>query len=157
MRKDLIAQLAAELNDKAEAALRAAVTELDTDKFVASVIGRLRQHQNNAIWKLLGLEDRWGKWEVDHCNGRSSPITQYLSSAVEPTVRDWVNQAVREVIETDGEVMRTQVLGALRKEIEDRYKRELRNSAVNAINTAAAEHGKAIAAKLLAEVTGEEA
>jgi hypothetical protein len=44
------------------------------------------------IAKILGFDNHWGEWEVDHCNGRSGNtfVGQYLTDTVKASVNDWL-------------------------------------------------------------------
>jgi hypothetical protein len=84
------------------------------------IVNDLNAQKRDVTLRLLGLDNRWGKWEVDHCNGRESPITKYLAAEAKETIRGWVNEAVQEVLTTElkSKVMKD-AKSALRKGIEE--------------------------------------
>lgn len=84
--KDAFVEVATERADRTEA-----------EAVIGEVIRDLEAQKRDVTMKLLGLDNRWGKWEVDHCNGRTSPITEYLASEGRDLVKAWVNEAVKEV------------------------------------------------------------
>lgn len=88
--KDAFVEVANERADRTEAAA-----------VLGEVIRDLEAQKRDVTMKLLGLDNRWGKWEVDHCNGRTSPITEYLASEGRDLVKSWVNEAVKEVFTAD--------------------------------------------------------
>ena len=103
-----------------DTALQEHVSELDLDSFTKALLVDLNKQKANVIWRLLGLDDSWGKWQVDHCNGRTSPITNYLTSASEGTIREWVNDAVAEIIAEERTKVQSKIKAALRKDFADR-------------------------------------
>lgn len=91
-----------EIADKMRAKFIVAATDVANDMVVdqvaESIISDLNTQKREVTLKLLGLDNRWGKWELDHCNGRESPITKYLAESAEATIKAWVNEAVAEVL-----------------------------------------------------------
>jgi|WetSurSiteA1Bulk_404760.scaffolds.fasta_scaffold11078_8 hypothetical protein len=78
------------------------------------------------ILKVLGLNDHWGKWEVDHCNGRSgnSTIGDYIKETAKDHVASWVKKAIGKLpsIPTDA-------VKSIRKDFVENVLRELYNIA----------------------------
>lgn len=91
-----------EIADKMRAKFIVAATDVANDmvadQIAESIISDLNAQKREVTLKLLGLDNRWGKWDVDHCNGRNSPITQYLADAANEQIKAWVNEAVAEVL-----------------------------------------------------------
>ena len=56
------------------------------------VTERLNTNTDEVIFKLLGFNNRWDKWELDHCNGRSgeSAAGQYLRKVQSEAIREWL-------------------------------------------------------------------
>ena len=112
-----------EIAEAIKAKFVTAATEVANDAHGESVakeiVNDLNKQKRDVTLRLLGLENCWGGWEVDHCNGRESPITQYLAEQSKETIRAWVNEAVQEVLTTElkSKIM-TAAKGALKKEIE---------------------------------------
>lgn len=94
-----------EIADKLKDAFVVVATEradrTEAEAVVGEVIRDLEAQKREITMKLLGLDNRWGRWEVDHCNGRSSPITDYLASEGRELVKAWINEAVKEVFTAD--------------------------------------------------------
>jgi hypothetical protein len=100
-----------------------AATEVANDavagQVAESIIADLNAQKREVTLKLLGLDDRWGKWDVDHCNGRNSPITQYLAAGAEKAIKEWVNEAVVEVLtEERKRDIKSTAKAALKREID---------------------------------------
>lgn len=113
-----------EIAEVIKAKFVAAATEVANDAHGESVaqeiVKDLNAQKREVTLRLLGLDNRYGReWEVDHCNGRESPITKYLAEESQETIRAWVNEAVQEVLTTElkSKIM-TAAKGALKKEIE---------------------------------------
>ena len=55
----------------------------------------LDESSNEVVMKLLGFKESWGKWELDHCNGRSgnSPAGEYLKNAQQGAIAEWLKTA----------------------------------------------------------------
>lgn len=55
------------------------------------VFDRLNSAKNEVAPKLLGFENRWGKWEIDNCNGRKdrSHLGAYLNEHTEKGITDF--------------------------------------------------------------------
>ena len=111
-----------EIAEVIKAKFVAAATEVANDAHGESVameiINDLNAQKRAVTLRLLGLDDKWGKWEVDHCNGRESPITEYLVKESEGAIRKWVNEAVQETLTTEfqAKVMRD-AKAAIKKEV----------------------------------------
>jgi hypothetical protein len=113
-----------EIAEAIKAKFVTAATEVANDAHGESVakeiVNDLNKQKRAVTLRLLGLDSRYGReWEVDHCNGRESPITKYLAEESQETIRAWVNEAVQEVLTTElkSKIM-TAAKGALKKEIE---------------------------------------
>ena len=58
----------------------------------ARVTKRLNANTDEIIFKLLGFNNGWNKWELDHCNGRSgeSAAGDYLRKVQSEAIREWL-------------------------------------------------------------------
>ena len=52
----------------------------------------LDKNSETITMKLLGFNDSWGKWELDHCNGRSgeSAAGDYLKKVKQAAIQEWM-------------------------------------------------------------------
>lgn len=120
--------------------------ETDAMEVTREVIKDLNSSKREVAVKLLGLNNSWGKWEVDHCNGRKSPIGDYLDIECKELIAEWVREAVKEVLTAEyKDKFKTQIKGALKKEVAERVSR----------NSNMWEHGERIAQNMLSEVADE--
>lgn len=64
------------------------------DQLTQRVHHLLDENQKKIILTLLGFENRWGGWEIDHCNGRSgnTPVGEYIKQTHEDAIQEWLLQ-----------------------------------------------------------------
>jgi hypothetical protein len=108
------AEMAAVLKGKFVQAATEVANDAHAESVVEQIIEDLNKQKRLVTLKLLGLDDKWGKWEVDHCNGRESPITKYLAQGAQKTIAQWVNEAVAEVLTTE---LKTKIMNDAKKAI----------------------------------------
>ena len=81
----------------------------------------LDDNAETIVLKLLGFDNRWNSWELDHCNGRKgeSAAGDYLRQVQHDAIQDWLKKVkLPELNKTLTSVMQ--------KEIEAYYKNYLR-------------------------------
>lgn len=100
LRKATVKEIADKLKDAFTVVAAERADRTEAEAVVGEIIRDLEVQKREVTMKLLGLDNRWGKWEVDHCNGRTSPITEYLASEGCDLIKAWVNEAVKEVFTT---------------------------------------------------------
>lgn len=101
LRKATVKEIADKLKDAFAAVATERADRTDASAVVGEIIQDLEAQKREVTMKLLGLNNQWGKWEVDHCNGRKSHITGYIASEGRELVKAWVNEAVKEVFTAD--------------------------------------------------------
>lgn len=107
--KDMFVEVSTERADRA-----------DAEEVVGEIIRDLEAQKREVTMKLLGLDNRWGKWEVTRSNGLPSPITDYLATEGRDLVKSWVNEAVKEVLTADAkDKFMKQCRAALIKDLKD--------------------------------------
>jgi hypothetical protein len=126
------AEMAAVLKAKFVQAVTEVANDAHAESVTEQIINDLNVQKRQVTLRLLGLEDKWGKWEVDHCNGRESPITKYLADGAEKTIKQWVNDAIKEVLTTElkDKVMQD-AKKAIHKEVQELVRRELNGYELN--------------------------
>jgi hypothetical protein len=70
------------------------VVENAAAKFIDELPDMINRRLEAAVAQILGFECRFGEWTVDHCNGRMSTVSSYLSEKVEKivaTIVDGIN------------------------------------------------------------------
>ena len=81
----------------------------------------LDKNAKEVVLKLLGFNESWGKWEVDHCNGRAgeSAVGDYLKMVKQSAINSWLAKA--ELPKMDKTIST-----AMRKELKHDYDRFLK-------------------------------
>ena len=100
----------------------AAANEADVNQVMNAVIKDLNAAKREVTLKMMGLDNRWGNWEVDRSNGRNSPIVQYLNEECDQMIGEWVRTAVKEVLTEE-------LRGKMKKEIDAAFRNALRDAA----------------------------
>ena len=80
----------------------------------------LDDNAETIVLKLLGFDNRWNNWELDHCNGRKgeSAAGDYLRQVQHDAIQDWLKKVkLPELNKTLSSVMK--------KELEADYKQYL--------------------------------
>lgn len=116
------------------AAVAKHINEFDAEAFSRSIIEDLNQRKREAILAVLGIERRFGAYEVYRNNGQETVTTRAINDAVRPFLTEWLNEAITEVIEADKERLRRPFQDAVRRRLKDL----LHDEAYRATNTLAA-------------------
>lgn len=88
---------------------------------------QLNQNAERMVLTLLGFEESFGKWEVDHCNGRSgeSAIGDYLKKHHSIAIKEFFDEV------QIGSVLTPAVKAKILKEIRSEYEYRLIDAARN--------------------------
>ncbi len=143
--------LAADVRERAERAMTAELNKFDTDMFAKKIISDLNAQRDQVIWKILGLENRFGEWYVDHCNGRNSPITQYLTENIQPLIDAWMREALVEVLKDKEAGIRKFAVKAVQEEV----KRTMSYAARDFARRAVDQHVSRIVQEVVTEVMAD--
>lgn len=120
LRKATVQEIAAKFKDMFVEVATERASRDDAEAVVAEIVRDLEAQKREVTMKLLGLDNRWGKWEVDHGNNRSSPITDMIASEGRDLIKAWVNEAVKEVLTADAkDKFMKQCKAALVKDLKD--------------------------------------
>ena len=117
------------------------------EKLKAKVKRLLDQNAQTVTLKLLGFNDHWGEWALDHCNGRSgnSAAGDYLRKVQQEAIQEW---------------MESISIPAITPDLKQKFKKEFQaefNSQMNlAIWNAAQSHAEQRAADLITSITTSE-
>lgn len=105
--------------------------EKNTAKQITQEVhNKLNKNKEEILLKLMGFENRWGKWEIDHCNGRNgnSPIGDRLNSIHSQALENWLNTI--ELPEPNPELINA-VNGKFLRDLEYYLKQEAKLKAEN--------------------------
>lgn len=66
------------------------------------IIRLLDTNSKEITMKLLGFDHRWGKWELDHCNGRSgnSVAGDFIRNSHAEAIKEWLAQVSMPTLDT---------------------------------------------------------
>lgn len=73
--------------------------KFDAEGIQRQIVNDLTKERRNLALKMLGFDDRWGKIEIDHSNGRKSVASNFIDQNVGPAVQKWVDECLRPAIE----------------------------------------------------------
>ena len=76
--------------------------KFDAESIQHEIISELTKERRTLALKMLGFNDRWGKLEVDRCNGRESVASEFVKSNVGPAIQKWTDECLRPAIEARG-------------------------------------------------------
>lgn len=89
-----------------------------TAKFIEELPTMIQQRLQGAVAKILGFENSWGEWKVDHCNGRMSVMSEYIGNKARAAATAAVDKIdFKSTAEIDK---------AIKQEYADYFKSELR-------------------------------
>ena len=69
----------------------------------AKVTRTLNNKSQEIILKLLGFNNQWDRWELDHCNGRSgnSAAGDYMRKCHQEAIEKWITKMALPVLPKD--------------------------------------------------------
>jgi len=139
------------MHDKFAQAVDITADQFDPEVLSKQAYNILTKEREQVIFKLLGFDSRWGKVEVDHCNGRDSIMTEQLKRLAGPVIDDWIAKEIAPALEKAARLHFTEqkVLQAIQSEFINSFNYRLREMVRAHAEKAASEY----AAKLAAEFT----
>jgi hypothetical protein len=105
----------------------------------------LDRRLEQVVAGLVGFEDYWGRWEVDHCNGRQSLATDWLREKASEGAKKWIAEQAANLPE-----LPRGAVTSLRNE----YKKCLQDALEEMIREKAHEDAKEMFNKIAKDVTG---
>lgn len=107
---------------------------LDPNAVLRDIVADINKSKNEVVWALLGMSNRWGKWEVDHCNGRTSEVSQWIAGQVKDEFDKFMLETTREVLAEVQAITRNQLKKAFKAEIEAAIAYGIRNHVSEAVS-----------------------
>lgn len=98
------------------------ITEHSPEKIREFVWAKLDSCLEATMTSGMGFSRSFGRWEVDHCNGRESAVSQYMRSQAADAVQGWLNKQTKKL-----KLPTKQLQGALAREFDEQFKRALRD------------------------------
>ena len=100
-----------------------ASVKFDAEGIQRQIVNELTKERRNLALKMLGFTDRWGKLEVDNCNGRKTVAGDFIAQNVGPAVKKWVDECLRPAIEARGrdKLNNAAVMKAVMKDFDSQF------------------------------------
>jgi hypothetical protein len=115
-------EIAVKLRDRFVEVAGSVANDVNMEAVTHEVIKDLNASKREVTLKMLGLDNRWGKWEVDHCNSRKSPVQSLIDDTCMEMVTTWVNDTIKEVLTDEmKKKIKANIKAAFLSEIGDRH------------------------------------
>jgi histone H3/H4 len=99
--------------------------------------------------KLLGFDNRWGKWEVDHRSEKHTAAKEYIANLIESSFKEWMDNLVLDEIKRMPKVsIKRAAVNEFKSQIGWNLKRKIKNT----VSDLAEEYSEAIAEQLNSEM-----
>ena len=113
---------------------------LHREKLKDDVSRRLDSRLEELISKYMGFNNHWGKWELDHCNGRQgeSAAGDFIKKEVATTCQEWLKKQAGNLMDiklTANAIasLRSYYIECLEREIRDTLKYKAVSDAQEAV------------------------
>lgn len=118
-----IAKLRNNLVEQFFTAFGNAGVKFDAEGIQREIIAELTKERRTLALKMLGFDDRWGKLDVDRCNGRTSVASEFVEANVGPAVQKWTEECLRPAIEARGrdKLNNAAVMNAITKDFDRQF------------------------------------
>ena len=136
-----------ELRKQVEEATRESV-----GAFIKGLPQLINQRLESSVAKVLGFSDTWGNtkdWDVDHCNGRTSVVSNYVSERARDIVHKVAESVITEKVIRN--VMK-ECRDALLKDAKEQARREYKTLLYDKIHKLAEEKADEDAKKIFDEI-----
>ncbi len=105
-----------------------------------------------GIQRQIVDDDRWGKLEIDHTNGRKTVAGDFIDQNVGPAVKKWVDECLRPAIEARGrdKLNNAAVMNAVVKDFDSQFMYAARKQMQHLAEQAGEEFANALANQIKA-------
>ncbi len=126
-----------------------ALANYTPEKLIATTMAQMRKDADEIVAKMLGMNNSWGGWEVDHCNGRMSNITNYVNKAAGAEVDAFLKEVLTP--ERFKKAINQKAVDSILKDYGRTYVDMVRQRVYKYVNELAEEH----AAEIIKELSNE--
>ena len=142
---ELQAQIAA-MQEKHEQAIMGWLKRQESD-IEKNVTKMLDARLEELVAKMMGFDYRYGRWELDHCNGRDgeSAAGDWLRNRAKKAIEDWLEKQAGDL---------PALPSAAAKSLGSEYQRILLSQVHHHLETAVAETAREIAGKIASAIIG---
>lgn len=121
------------------------------DDLQKEMLDNLKIGMKKTILRGLGFSDSWGKgWEIDHCNGRMSQVTDLIKLKI----KDLIGEVTPEDLGLS-EKERKELVKAMKKDMLEEYRRQLRGGIYERVKSIIQEDTERVAQDILRERNSE--
>lgn len=108
------------------------------ESITKETLALLDRDKKTIILKLLGFNNSWGEWELDHCNGRAgnSDIGDKLKDLNSSLIDKWIEEIEFPELE---DTYKSKILKDITKNISHKFEDKLYELITNKVNRAAQE------------------
>ncbi len=119
------------LDEGVEKLIENDINRLTNEAYSELTLGFKASLKENVL-KIAGFSNGWGRWEVDHCNGRSSIMTDYISSKVRSTITTELDKMLQPDIEKALEPIKSALIKEYKEEYSCAVRDQMRSQCENA-------------------------
>ncbi len=103
------------------------------EKIKKKVKDLLDSKAEEVTLKLLGFNNSWGKWELDHCNGRSgeSAAGDFIQQVQQTAIKEWLSEVAMPTLD---EKMKKSILKGVNAEVKRSISYQIQQLATNQAN-----------------------
>lgn len=140
-----INSIKAEIATLTEEAINSWFTEWSKN-YLRNIDHSLNAAMQANMFRVLGFEPgyRNREWRVDHCNGRKSPVSEFLVKRARQQVDRFLEQLLPHIPEEPT----PEVIAAAKKDYDEQFRRALRESIRNKAQQAAQNYAQRLAEEL---------
>ena len=120
-----IKQLRDEHIAKLQEGFAKALDEFSPDRALYDLTARLSDARQQAVWNLLGLTDKWGKWEASGGYGTPTPIQKWMSAEIADKLHAFMNELIADELDGIKESMHKQIKAIVTKKIKEQAQWDL--------------------------------
>lgn len=134
--------------------LDSALAEFNPDRALDAATRKLAESRQQAVWNLLGLTDKWGKWEYDS-HRKDSPLANWLASEVSAKLYDFMNELILSELDNVKAALKKRIKSQMTSAVVDHLEWNTRHKAEEAAKDIADECIREATAELLKEINPE--
>lgn len=150
--QDRLLEARESMHERFFAAFEKANEAFTPNSLATEISTMLTRERREIVLKLLGFDHRWGKLEIDHCNGRDedSIVGRYLRGQAEPIVAAWMEKEIRPIFEAKARerLANAEVRKAVEREFAERFTYILQENIRREAERLAKEHAAAFSAQV---------
>lgn len=124
-RAAVMAKFRADLESQMEKAL----DEFNAEKIVKEIVADAKKQQQELVMRVIGMDNRFGRWEVDHCNGRMSNITEFVDATCGPMLKEALAELMKEEIAALKVKTMPKLKKAIAAELDNRWNKSIDEAA----------------------------